>query len=65
MKTLGIDLGGTKIAAAIVDEGTILSKHQVETPKDGQDAVFDAMADTARILLYDHPEIQAVGICSP
>jgi glucokinase len=65
MKTLGIDLGGTKIAAAIVDDGTILSKHQVETPKAGQDAVFDAMADAARILLYDHPEIQAVGIGSP
>ena len=36
MKYLGIDLGGTNVAAAVVDsEGTILGKVSLPTPRGG------------------------------
>ena len=44
MKYLGIDLGGTNVAAAVVDsEGTILGKVSLPTPR-GAEAVADQMA---------------------
>jgi glucokinase len=65
MKTLGLDLGGTKIAAAVVENGKILAKTRVTTPHDGFEAVVDALERSARALLVEHPEIAAVGIGSP
>lgn len=48
MKYLGIDLGGTNVAAAVVDsEGTILGKVSLPTPR-GAEAVADQMAAAAR-----------------
>ncbi|EOG1394230.1 ROK family protein, partial [Vibrio cholerae] len=32
MRTLAIDIGGTKIALAIVEEGTIIQRYQMATP---------------------------------
>ncbi|HFF2926669.1 TPA: N-acetylmannosamine kinase, partial [Vibrio cholerae] len=32
MRTLAIDIGGTKIALAIVEEGTIIQRYQIATP---------------------------------
>ena len=47
MKYLGIDLGGTNVAAAVVDsEGTILGKVSLPTPR-GAEAVADQMAAAA------------------
>ncbi len=66
MKTLGLDLGGTKIAAAVVDEGRILASERVETPQTGFDDVAAALERAARSLLergYD--DIRAVGVGSP
>ena len=65
MKTLGLDLGGTKIAAAVVEDGTILSKTRVDTPQDGFDSVIDALEHCARTLLAEHTDIKAVGVGSP
>lgn len=65
MKTLGIDLGGTKIAAAVVEDGEILSRGQLPTPQTGQEAVFDAMAAVAREVLSGHPEVERGGVGSP
>jgi glucokinase len=65
MKTLGLDLGGTKIAAAVVEDGKILSKTRVDTPHDGFESVIDALERSARTLLQEHPEISAVGVGSP
>lgn len=47
---IGIDLGGTKILAAAVDgEGRILGRAKRSTDsEEGQEAVFDRMADCAR-----------------
>ncbi|MCH8489077.1 MAG: ROK family protein [Oceanicaulis sp.] len=48
MPRLGIDLGGTKIEAAILeDDGTILVRERVATPA-GYDAKIAAIADLAR-----------------
>ncbi|MFJ9408375.1 ROK family protein [Streptomyces sp. NPDC101393] len=50
---IGLDLGGTKIAAALVAaDGTITARHTVPTPgRDGPDAVLDALATAARAVL--------------
>ncbi|CAN5627877.1 ROK family protein [soil metagenome] len=65
MTILGIDLGGTKIAVAAVAAGRILTRHRVDTPRTGGEAVLDAMARAAREVLMAHPEIRAVGVGSP
>ncbi|HEX7002987.1 MAG TPA: ROK family protein [Trueperaceae bacterium] len=65
MKTLGLDLGGTKIAAAVVLDGKVLEGERCDTPRSGFDAVLDALAGLAQGLLERHPEVTAVGIGSP
>lgn len=65
MKTLGIDLGGTKIAVAAVEAGRILEHYRVDTPRTGGESVLEAMATAAREMLAGHPEIRAVGVGSP
>lgn len=59
--TIGVDIGGTKIAAGVVDEeGTILETHKVPTPSTPQgivDAICSAVAGAGK----GH-DIEAVGI---
>lgn len=44
MHAVGIDIGGTKIAGALVDEsGQILREARVSTPDDGGDSIIDAV----------------------
>ncbi|MCX4728949.1 ROK family protein [Streptomyces sp. NPDC090052] len=47
---IGLDLGGTKIAAALVGpDGAVLARHTLATPSTaGADAVLDALRDAAR-----------------
>ena len=66
MKTLGLDLGGTKIAAAVVSDGRILDATRVETPQTGFADVAEALARAARELLErGHEEVAAIGVGSP
>lgn len=65
MITLGIDLGGTKIAAALVDDGQILAFERVETPQTGFPDVRDAMVAVARRLLHQESKVAAIGVGSP
>lgn len=65
MKTLGLDLGGTKIAAAVVEDGKILSAARVETPWSGFADVIDALASAAGTLLERGHEVERVGVGSP
>ncbi|MBD3007697.1 MULTISPECIES: ROK family glucokinase [unclassified Streptomyces] len=59
--TIGVDIGGTKIAAGVVDEeGSILETSQVSTPHTPE-GVVDAIADAVRIVSEGH-DIEAVGI---
>ena len=70
MHALGVDIGGTKIAAGVVDEnGTILA--QVRRPTDPTDApsIDRAIAAAYHELAAEH-EIGAIGLaaagfCSP
>ncbi len=64
MKTLGLDVGGTKIAAAIVEKGKILAKQQIQTPQEGLKSVLDALESIAKNLLAKH-SVEAVGIGLP
>ncbi|MEU6116491.1 ROK family glucokinase [Streptomyces sp. NPDC047117] len=59
--TIGVDIGGTKIAAGVVDEeGTILETCKVPTPPTAE-ALTEAIADAVRTVGADH-QVEAVGI---
>ncbi|WP_069811785.1 ROK family glucokinase [Streptomyces sp. TP-A0874] len=59
--TIGVDIGGTKIAAGVVDEeGSILETCKVATPTTPE-GVVDAIADAVRAVSGDH-RVEAVGI---
>jgi predicted NBD/HSP70 family sugar kinase len=62
--TIGVDVGGTKIAAGVVDEtGTILARTRVPTPADPQWAV-GAIADAVKELRAEY-NVTAVGVGAP
>jgi len=63
--TIGLDLGGTKIAAAVVDDGRVIARLRRATPQTGADDVIAALSETARVLLERHPDVTAVGIGCP
>jgi glucokinase len=59
--TIGVDIGGTKIAAGVVDEeGSILETVKVPTPP-SPEGVVDAIVDAVRQVSTGHT-IEAVGI---
>lgn len=59
--TIGVDIGGTKIAAGVVDEeGTILETVKVPTPSTSE-GVVDAIVEAVRQVSSGH-QIEAVGI---
>lgn len=45
MTTIGIDLGGTKVLAAVVEDGTVGATRKRPTPSEGPEAVAAAIAD--------------------
>lgn len=64
---LGIDIGGTKMSAGIVDaSGAVLAREQVPTPAaDGANAVLGSVIDLARMLMSGFAsahQIVAVGV---
>ncbi|MEV7789789.1 ROK family protein [Streptomyces sp. NPDC088106] len=61
---IGLDLGGTKIAAALVaDDGTVLARHSLPTPATaGAEAVLDALAKEARAVWV--PGVTAIGVAA-
>ncbi len=67
----GIDLGGTKIQAVVVDEGhTVLGQSRRETPrKGGPEAVAAEMAETMRAACeaaeVDTDSLRGVGVGAP
>ncbi len=59
---IGIDVGGTKVAAGVVDEdGTILASTRRPTPSTSPDDVERTIAEVVAELRADH-EVSAVGI---
>lgn len=60
--TVGVDIGGTKIAAAVVDEaGTIVETETEPTPATNPDALADAVAACVERLRRRH-DVEGVGI---
>jgi glucokinase len=61
---VGVDIGGTKIAAGVVTPaGEALSPHTVPTPLiAGPHAVMQAVIEQVELLRHEMPEILAVGI---
>ncbi len=69
MLALGIDLGGTKVLAALVEDGAVLERRLVDTPQTGFPDVVDAIASACLPLLTVARErgerAPRVGIGSP
>ena len=65
---LGVDIGGTKVAAGLVDQnGSIVSRVRVPmnsqgAAEDGLQSVFSAIS---QLIPYGPSSIQGIGICAP
>lgn len=60
--TIGVDVGGTKVAAAVVDdEGTIIEKSRRPTPSTDAEKTAAAIAEAVESLTATHPA-EAVGL---
>lgn len=67
--TVGVDLGGTKIQAAVLRDGEVVGKHRDATPHTGADDVIAAIAATVGVAL-GHAEasvkdVIGLGLGSP
>ncbi len=61
--TIGVDIGGTKIAAGVVDaDGRILHRHQVPSEADDSDAIVAAIIDVMKGCLAEVGSAAAVGV---
>jgi glucokinase len=59
---IGVDVGGTKIAAGLVDEqGRILARVRRESPAADSDLIEDTIADLVHELERGH-EVSGVGV---
>ncbi|MFG3440566.1 ROK family glucokinase [Nonomuraea sp. NPDC047897] len=62
MLTIGVDIGGTKVGAGVVDDdGTVVAHLLRPTPADRPDLVAETVADVVRELAEGR-EIEAVGV---
>jgi glucokinase len=60
--TIGVDVGGTKVAGGVVDEnGAILEQHRVHTPARDAEATTTAITSVIQTL-REHHDVEAVGI---
>ncbi|GAA4861072.1 ROK family protein [Saccharopolyspora cebuensis] len=65
MTAIGVDIGGTKIAAGLVVDGAIVRRTRRATPRLGSAAIFDAVAGAVAELRADGPPVTALGIGAP
>ena len=64
MHTIGVDVGGTKIAAGVVDEaGNLVATARRETPATDAEAIEQAIAEAVAELREGH-EVDAVGVAA-
>jgi glucokinase len=62
-QAVGIDIGGTKIAAGVVTEdGTILDRTRVPTPPDDEAATLAALLSVVDELRGRNPGVEAIGL---
>ena len=61
--SIGVDVGGTKIAAGVVDDdGVVLSTVRRDSPAKERQAIIDTIVSVTRELQTQYPEAAAVGI---
>lgn len=65
MTVIGLDLGGTKILAAAVQDGKIIDSVRVDTPQTGFNDVIEALVSSAQELERRGFDCAAYGIGSP
>ena len=59
---IGVDIGGTKVAAGVVDaDGRILARLRRDTPAQDPGRTEDVIAECVRELAADH-DVEAVGL---
>ena len=62
-RAIGIDIGGTKIAAGVVaEDGRILQRVRVPTPPDDELATLAALHAVVDELLARDPRVEAIGV---
>jgi glucokinase len=62
--TIGVDVGGTKVAAGVVDvSGRVLAQTRRDTAARDADATLDAIVDAVKELAATHP-VEAVGLAA-
>ena len=65
MYAIGVDIGGTKIAAGVVDDdGVIIAKTRRRTASETSDSVDRAVIEVCQELMATH-EIGAIGLAAP
>jgi glucokinase len=65
MHAIGVDIGGTKIAAGVVDEdGRIIAKTRRDTDPRDSDSVDHGVIEACRELIEQH-EVGAIGLAAP
>ena len=63
MLTIGVDVGGTKVAGGVVDDhGTVLASNRKPTPAEDPAGTRDTIVEVAAELARDYPEATAIGI---
>ncbi|WP_034386601.1 ROK family protein [Deinococcus sp. YIM 77859] len=63
--SIGVDVGGTKIATGVLRGGELHDRHVQPTPETGWEAVLDAIAAQVRTLQARHPDAARVGVGVP
>lgn len=63
--SIGVDVGGTKIASGVLRGDELLSAHVIPTPETGWETVLDAIAGEVRRLQERHPEARLIGVGIP
>lgn len=62
MKKIGVDLGGTKIEAVLLNDNTILKRKRIKTPSHNYDSILGAISD---IVSEMSSEDIPIGVCVP
>lgn len=63
--SIGVDVGGTKIATGVLRGDELHSRFVQPTPETGWEAVLDAVAAQVRALQQEHPDARLVGVGVP
>ena len=63
--SIGVDVGGTKIACGVLRGEDLIERHVQPTPETGWEAVLDAVAAQVRALQAAHPGAQSIGVGVP